>query len=205
MLGTWHTERNNNNNNKNLYTIHDYFFQASSPDATSPTGPQPGDQNQEDSGKGPKENSGDWKVQSRKRTQTLPNRKCFLTSAFQGTTSSKLEIFKNEFWSSSSEAKKGEGHRRTLSQDLRHLSNDQRTSTYDNVPAPLGSPGSPAGTLSPPACDPKRDAPVSTDSEMECGSKNSGEDDLDSLQRTVQHLQKEIETQKRAYEEQIKT
>ncbi|XP_041493824.1 rho GTPase-activating protein 25 isoform X1 [Microtus oregoni] len=178
---------------------------ASSPDATSPTGPQPGDQCQEDSGKGPKENPGDWKVQSRKRTQTLPNRKCFLTSAFQGTTSSKLEIFKNEFWSSSSEAKKGEGHRRTLSQDLRHLSNDQRTSTYDNVPAPLGSPGSPAGTLSPPACDPKRDAPASTDSEMECGSKNSGEDDLDSLQRTVQHLQKEIETQKLTYEEQIKT
>lgn len=91
-----------------------------------------------------------------------------------------------------------------MSQDLRHLSNDQRTSTYDNVPAPLGSPGNPAGTLSPPACDSKRDALVSTDSEMGSGSKNSGEDDLDSLQRMVQHLQKEIETQKHTYEEQIK-
>jgi hypothetical protein len=39
---------------------------------------------------------------------------------------------------------------------------------------------------------------------MEAGSKNSGEDDLDSLQRTVQSLQKEIETQKQVYEEQIK-
>lgn len=39
---------------------------------------------------------------------------------------------------------------------------------------------------------------------MESGSKSSGEDDLDSLQRMVQHLQKEIETQKHTYEEQIK-
>ena len=177
---------------------------ASSPDATSPTGPLPSDQHQEDSGKAPRENPGDWKMQSRKRTQTLPNRKCFLTSAFQGTTSSKLEIFKNEFWSPSSEAKAGEGHRRTMSQDLRHLSNDQRTSTYDNVPTSPQSQGNPAGALSPPASDSKRDALVSTDSEMEAGSKNSGEDDLDSLQRTVQSLQKEIETQKQVYEEQIK-
>ncbi|CAH7164127.1 Arhgap25 [Phodopus roborovskii] len=177
---------------------------ASSPDATSPTGPQPGDQHQEGSGKAPRENPGDWKVQSRKRTQTLPNRKCFLTSAFQGTTSSKLEIFKNEFWSPSSEAKTGEGHRRTMSQDLRHLSNDQRTSTYDNVPAPLVPPGSPAGVLSPPACDSKRDLLGSRDCEIESGSKSSGEEDLDSLQRMVQHLQKEIETQKHMYEGQIK-
>lgn len=184
--------------------IHGYFFQASSPDATSPTGPQPGDQHQEDNGKVPRENPGDWKVQSRKRTQTLPNRKCFLTSAFQGSTSSKLEIFKNEFWSPSSEAKTREGHRRTMSQDLRHLPNDQRTSTYDNVPDPPGSQGTPAGTLSPPACDSKRDTIVSTDSETEYGSKNFGEDDLESLQRVVQHLKKEIETQKQTYEEQIK-
>ncbi|XP_052030208.1 rho GTPase-activating protein 25 isoform X1 [Apodemus sylvaticus] len=177
---------------------------ASSPDATSPTGPQPGDQHQEDSGKAPRENPGEWKMQSRKRTQTLPNRKCFLTSAFQGTTSSKLEIFKNEFWSPSSEAKAGEGHRRTMSQDLRHLPNDQRTSTYDNVPTPPKSQGNPAGSLSPPASDSKRDTLVSIDSEVESGSKNSGEDDLDSLQRMVRHLQKEIETQKQVYEEQIK-
>nr|XP_021503431.1 rho GTPase-activating protein 25 isoform X2 [Meriones unguiculatus] len=177
---------------------------ASSPDATSPTGLQPSEQHQEDGGKAPRENSGDWKVQSRKRTQTLPNRKCFLTSAFQGTTSSKLEIFKNEFWSSSSETKAGEGHRRTMSQDLRHLSNDPRTSTYDNVPAPPGSQGSPTGALSSPACDSKRETVASTDSEMESGRKTSGEEDLDSLQRMVQHLQKEIETQKQMYEEQIK-
>lgn len=91
-----------------------------------------------------------------------------------------------------------------MSQDLRHLSNDQRTSTYDNVPNPPVSQGNPAGELSPPASDSKRDAPVSTDSEMEPGSKNSGEDDPDSLQRTVQHLQREIEAQKQMYEEQIK-
>lgn len=85
-----------------------------------------------------------------------------------------------------------------MSQDLRHLSNDQRTSTYDNVPAP------PAAALSPPACDSRRDVLVSTNSDMEPEKKDSGEEEIDSLQRVVQQLQKEIETQKQTYEEQIK-
>ncbi|XP_027790413.1 rho GTPase-activating protein 25 isoform X1 [Marmota flaviventris] len=176
---------------------------ASDSDATSPTGLQPSDQHQDNS-KAPKEKPGDWKLQSRKRTQTLPNRKCFLTSALQGANSSKVEIFKNEFWSPSSDAKTGEGHRRTLSQDLRHLSDSQRTSTYDNVPAQPGSPGNKPSALSAPACDSKRDPLASTDSDTGPARKNSGEEEIDSLQRVVQELQKEIETQKQMYEEQIK-
>lgn len=143
-------------------------------------------------------------MQSRKRTQTLPNRKCFLTSAFQGANSSKVEIFKNEFWSPSSGAKPGEGHRRTVSQDLRHLSDSQRTSTYDNVPALPGSPGNSASVFSAPACDSKKDVPASTNSETGPGRKDFGEEELDSLQRLVHDLRKEIETQKQMYEEQIK-
>ncbi|XP_047379153.1 rho GTPase-activating protein 25 isoform X1 [Sciurus carolinensis] len=177
---------------------------ASDSDATSPTGLQPSDQLQ-DSSKAPREKPGDWKLQSRKRTQTLPNRKCFLTSAFQGANSSKVEIFKNEFWSPSSDTKAGEGHRRALSQDWRPLSDSQRTSTYDNVPAQPASPGDRASALSSPACDSRRDPLGSTNSETGLARKNSGEEEIDSLQREVQELRKEIETQKQTYEEQIKS
>uniref|UniRef100_A0A4W2EPC1 Rho GTPase activating protein 25 n=1 Tax=Bos indicus x Bos taurus TaxID=30522 RepID=A0A4W2EPC1_BOBOX len=174
---------------------------ASDSDATSPTGQQPNDGCLED--KASRDKPGDWKPQSRKRTQTLPNRKCFLTSALQGANSCKTEIFKNEFWSSSSEAKAGDGHRRTMSQGVPQLFDSQRTSTYDNVPTQPGSPGDKASTLSPQACDSKRDALASLNSETGPGKKISGEEELESLQRMVQELRKEIETQKQMYEEQI--
>uniref|UniRef100_F6TKS0 Rho GTPase activating protein 25 n=1 Tax=Macaca mulatta TaxID=9544 RepID=F6TKS0_MACMU len=123
---------------------------TSDSDTTSPTGQQPSDGFLEDSSKVPREKPGDWKMQPRKRTQTLPNRKCFLTSAFQG------------------------------------------------------SPREEASALSSQACDSKGDTLASPNSETGPGKKNSGEEELDSLQRTVQELRKEIETQKQMYEEQIK-
>lgn len=173
-------------------------------EATSPTGQQPNDGCLGDGSKPPREKPGDWKLQSRKRTQTLPNRKCFLTAAFQGANSNKVEIFKNEFWSPSSEVKAEEGHRRTLSQGVPNFSDIQRTSTYDNVPTLPGSPGNEAGAVSFHACDSKKDTLASPTSETGPGTKNSGEEELESLQRMVQELQKEIETQKKMYEEQIK-
>ncbi|XP_027972177.1 rho GTPase-activating protein 25 isoform X3 [Eumetopias jubatus] len=177
---------------------------TSDSDTTSPTGQQPSDGCLEESSKTPREKVGDWKLQSRKRTQTLPNRKCFLTSVFQGANSSKVEIFKNEFWSPS-EVKAEEGHRRTMSQGVPHCPDSQRTSTYDNVPAPPGAPGEEAATVSSHACDSKRETLASPNSETGHGKKNSGEEELESLQRVVQELRKEIETQKQTYEEQIKT
>ncbi|XP_004435654.1 PREDICTED: rho GTPase-activating protein 25 isoform X2 [Ceratotherium simum simum] len=176
---------------------------TSDSDTTSPTGQRPSDECLEDSSRDPREKPGDWKLQSRKRTQTLPNRKCFLTSAFQGANSSKVEIFKNEFWSSS-EGKAGEGHRRTMSQGVPQFSDSQRTSTYDNVPALPGSPRDEADVLSSHACDPRRDTLASPTSATGPGKKNSGEEELESLQSVVRELQKEIETQKQMYEEQIK-
>ncbi|XP_032208204.1 rho GTPase-activating protein 25 isoform X3 [Mustela erminea] len=177
---------------------------TSDSDTTSPTGQRPNDGFLEESSKAPREKLGDWKLQSRKRTQTLPNRKCFLTSAFQGANSSKVEIFKNEFWSPSSEVKAGEGHRRTMSQGVPPCPDSQRTSTYDNVPAPPRTPGDEAAADSYQACDSKRETLASSTSETGPGKKNSGEEELESLQRVVQELQKEIETQKQTYEEQIK-
>uniref|UniRef100_A0A096MX56 Rho GTPase activating protein 25 n=1 Tax=Papio anubis TaxID=9555 RepID=A0A096MX56_PAPAN len=123
---------------------------TSDSDTTSPTGQQPSDGFPEDSSKVPREKPGDWKMQPRKRTQTLPNRKCFLTSAFQG------------------------------------------------------SPREEASALSSQACDSKGDTLASPNAETGPGKKNSGEEELHSLQRTVQELRKEIETQKQMYEEQIK-
>ncbi|CAK7298161.1 Rho GTPase-activating protein 25 [Vulpes lagopus] len=175
---------------------------TSNSDATSPTGQQPSDGCLEESSKAPREKLGDWKLQSRKRTQTLPNRKCFLTSAFQGANSGKVEIFKNEFWSPS-DVKAGEGHRRTLSQGVPHYPDAQRTSTYDNVPARPGPTGEEAGKASSPACDSKRETLASPSSETGPEKKNCGEEELESLQTVVQELRKEIETQKQKYEEQI--
>lgn len=172
-------------------------------DTASPTEQQPSDGCLVENSKAPREKPEDWKLQSRKRTQTLPNRKCFLTSAFQGANSSKVEIFKNEFWSSSSELKAGEGHRRTMSQGLPQSPDSQRSSTYDNVPAATGSPRDEESSLSSHACDYKRDTPAGPNSETGPGKKNSGEEELESLQRLVQELRKEIETQKQMYEEQI--
>ncbi|XP_066123394.1 rho GTPase-activating protein 25 isoform X3 [Saccopteryx bilineata] len=178
---------------------------TSDSEAASPTGQQPSDECLKDSSKAPKEKPGDWKLQSRKRTQTLPNRKCFLTAAFQGANSSKVEIFKNEFWSPSSEVKAGEGHRRTMSQGVANFSDSQRTSAYDNIPAQPGSPGNETGAPSSCACDSKRDTLSSPNSETGLGTKNSGGEELESLQRMVQELRKEIETQKQTFEEQIKS
>lgn len=91
-----------------------------------------------------------------------------------------------------------------MSQGMPQFFDSQRTSTYDNVPTQPGSPGDEASTLSPQACDSKRDALASLNSETGPGKKISGEEELESLQRMVQELQKEIETQKQMYEEQIK-
>ncbi|XP_049712366.1 rho GTPase-activating protein 25 isoform X3 [Elephas maximus indicus] len=176
---------------------------TSDSDTTSPTGLQPSDGYLDDSSKLSKEKPGDWKLQSRKRTQTLPNRKSFFTSSLRGSNSSKVEVSKNKLCSPS-ETKAGEGHQRTMSQDLPHLSDSQRTSTYDNVPALPASPGNEASSPSSQACDSKRDSPASPNSEAGSGTKDSGEEELESPQRMVQELRKEIETQKQAYEEQIK-
>uniref|UniRef100_G3U166 Rho GTPase activating protein 25 n=1 Tax=Loxodonta africana TaxID=9785 RepID=G3U166_LOXAF len=147
----------------------------------------PSDGYLDDSSKLSKEKPGDWKLQSRKRTQTLPNRKSFFTSSLRGSNSSKVEVSKNKLCSPS-ETKAGEGHQRTMSQDLPHLSDSQRTSTYDNVPALPASPGNEASSPSSQACDSKRDSPASPNSEAGSGTKDSGEEELESPQRMVQEL-----------------
>ncbi|XP_067401961.1 rho GTPase-activating protein 25 isoform X2 [Emydura macquarii macquarii] len=171
----------------------------------------------------PKDMLGMWKIQSRKRTQTLPNRKSFLTASSQEekASSDKNDIFNNDFWTSSgsqlSPTSPTDGHKRTLSQDLFKLLDLHRTSTYDNVPTDPAESGestcnSPLSTAS---NDSKKDllasqSPTLVPKELlgpntgaeDCGS---GQENEESLQKVVLELKKEMEMQKKDYEEQIKS
>ncbi|XP_067857145.1 rho GTPase-activating protein 25-like [Heptranchias perlo] len=80
-----------------------------------------------------------WNDSPRKRTQTLPARKCTLSSVGEMLISAKADssnTLKNSQIRSCEETII-ERHRRTHSQDtLKVLFADQRVSTYDNVPTP---------------------------------------------------------------------
>uniref|UniRef100_A0A8D0F1D9 Rho GTPase-activating protein 24 n=1 Tax=Strix occidentalis caurina TaxID=311401 RepID=A0A8D0F1D9_STROC len=168
-----------------------------------------------------KDTLGMWKTQSRKRTQTLPNRKSFLPAASLGEkgSSDKNDIFASDFWKSSpgSSVRSAvpDGHKRTLSHDLFKLLDLHRASTYDNVPTsqaesvPSSSP-SPSSSGSDkeflpglsPSPQPKEIAsPTSSPAEVSKPEQESRE----FLQNMIQKLEKEMEVQKNDYEEQIKS
>ncbi|NXF65834.1 RHG25 protein, partial [Ciccaba nigrolineata] len=168
-----------------------------------------------------KDTLGMWNTQSRKRTQTLPNRKSFLPAASLGEkgSSDKNDIFASDFWKSSpgSSVRSAvpDGHKRTLSHDLFKLLDLHRASTYDNVPTsqaesvPSSSP-SPSSSGSDkeflpglsPSPQPKEIAsPTSSPAEVSKPEQESRE----FLQNMIQKLEKEMEVQKNDYEEQIKS
>ncbi|NXQ81049.1 RHG25 protein, partial [Nyctibius grandis] len=168
-----------------------------------------------------KDTLGMWKTQSRKRTQTLPNRKSSLTAASPGEKGSndKNDIFASDFWKSSPGSSVRsvvpEGHKRTLSHDLFKLLDLHRTSTYDNVPtsqAESGEGSSPSPSSSgsdkeflpcpSPSHQPKETAsPTSSPAEVSKPDQESRE----FLQNMILKLEKEMEVQKNDYEEQIKS
>ncbi|KFR03045.1 Rho GTPase-activating protein 25, partial [Nipponia nippon] len=172
---------------------------------------------------GSKDTLGMWKTQSRKRTQTLPNRKSFLTAASLGEKGSndKNDIFARDFWKSSPGSSMRsvvpDGHKRTLSHDLFKLLDLHRASTYDNVPTSQaesgeGSSSSPSQTSSgsnkeflpcpSPSHQPKEIAsPTSSPAEVSKPDQESRE----FLQNMILKLEKEMEVQKNDYEEQIKS
>uniref|UniRef100_A0A8C0JDV3 Rho GTPase-activating protein 24 n=1 Tax=Chelonoidis abingdonii TaxID=106734 RepID=A0A8C0JDV3_CHEAB len=163
-----------------------------------------------------------WKIQSRKRTQTLPNRKSFLTASSQGekASSDKNDIFSNDFWTSSGSQfspTSPKEHKRTLSQDLFKLLDLHRTSTYDNVPTCQAESGESTCTspLSPASSSSKKDllenqSPSLVPKELlgpNIGAENcgSGQENQESLRKVILGLKKEMEMQKKDYEEQIKS
>ncbi|NWS77320.1 RHG25 protein, partial [Crotophaga sulcirostris] len=172
---------------------------------------------------GSKDTLGMWKMQSRKRTQTLPNRKSSLTVASPGEKGSKdkSDIFAGDFWKSSpgSSARSmgPDGHKRTLSHDLFKLLDLHRASTYDNVSTSQAESGegsscspSPSSIISEkeflpcpsPSHQPKEGAsPTSSPAEVPKPDQESRE----FLQNMILKLEKEMEVQKNDYEEQIKS
>ncbi|NWY56162.1 RHG25 protein, partial [Chionis minor] len=168
---------------------------------------------------------GMWKTQSRKRTQTLPNRKSFLTATSLGEkgSSDKNDIFGSDFWKSSPGSSVRsvvpDGHKRTLSHDLFKLLDLHRASTYDNVPASQAESGEGSGSSPSPSSSgsdreflpcpspspshqPREVAsPVSSPAEVPKPEHESRE----FLQNVILKLEKEMEVQKKDYEEQIKS
>ncbi|XP_020841026.1 rho GTPase-activating protein 25 isoform X1 [Phascolarctos cinereus] len=178
----------------------DSFNQMTSDaDSSSPTGLKAADGPLElETGEVAKEQSGSWKLQSRKRTQTLPNRKCFLTSALSNSNS-KVEIFNTEFWSPSPEGKTS-GHKRTQSQDLHRFADSEQTSTCKSVLPGLSSSGDkPSPPDSQPASTPNSLTSLSPE------EKESAQENQESLQKAILELKKEMEAQSQAYEERIKS
>ncbi|KAF1404013.1 Rho GTPase-activating protein 25, partial [Spheniscus humboldti] len=172
---------------------------------------------------GSKDTLGMWKMQSRKRTQTLPNRKSSLTAASprEKGSSDKNDIFTSDFWKSSPGSSMRsvvpDGHKRTLSHDLFKLLDLHRASTYDNVPTSQaesgegnGSSPSPSSSSSDkeflccpsPSHQPKEIA-SSTSSPAEVSKPD--QESREFLQNMILKLEKEMEVQKNAYEEQIKS
>ncbi|XP_065712877.1 rho GTPase-activating protein 25 [Patagioenas fasciata] len=170
---------------------------------------------------GSKDTLGMWKSQARKRTQTLPNRKSFLTAASAGEkgSSDKSYVFARDFWKnapgSSVRSVVPDGHKRTLSHDLFKLLDLHRGSNSDNVPTSQAE-GGEGGGSSPsssgsekeflpcpsPSQQPKEPAsPTGSAAEVSKPQLESRE----FLQNMVLKLEKEMEVQKNDYEEQIKS
>ncbi|NXT23195.1 RHG25 protein, partial [Syrrhaptes paradoxus] len=164
---------------------------------------------------------GTWRMQSRKRTQTLPNRKSFLPAAPPGEKggNDKTDVFAKDFWKSSPGSSKRpmvpDGHKRTLSHDLFKLLDLHRASTHDSVPTSQaeggeGSGSSPSSSGSDkeflpcpsPSHEPKeRASPTSSPAEV-CKPEQESKEFLQSM---ILKLEKEMEAQKNDYEEQIKS
>nr|XP_033803521.1 rho GTPase-activating protein 25 [Geotrypetes seraphini] len=152
-----------------------------------------------------------WKASPRKRTQTLPTRKCSITSAPQGEMpkSQKGEIFSSDFWTSDfgcQTVSPTEKHKRSLSGDFFSLLDLNRISTYDNVPASrventegnLNSRSNEKETQSP--HQQKENSPILGTTEPGTESASS-----QSLENLLWELRKELAMQKKEYEERIKS
>ncbi|NWW84075.1 RHG25 protein, partial [Rhynochetos jubatus] len=173
----------------------------------------PGDDNES------KDKLGIWKTQSRKRTQTLPNRKSFLTaSSGEKGSNDRNDIFAGDFWKSSpGRSMVSEGHKRTLSHDLFKLLDLHRASTYDNVPTSQAESGEGSGSSPSPSssCSDKEFLPCPSPSHQpkEIASPTGSpaevskpdQESREILQNMILKLEKEMEVQKNDYEEQIKS
>ncbi|NWX90555.1 RHG25 protein, partial [Nothoprocta pentlandii] len=170
-----------------------------------------------------KDTLGMQKMQSRKRTQTLPNRKSFLTAASPGEKgrNDRGDVFARDFWKSSpgTSVPSGlpDGHKRTLSHDLFKLLDLHRATTCDKAPTSqagrgegsCSSPNAASGSseqqflpsLSPSHPPKETGSPVSSSAE----ARDSGQESKEQLHSMILKLEKEMEARKNTYEEQIES
>ncbi|NXS53765.1 RHG25 protein, partial [Brachypteracias leptosomus] len=171
---------------------------------------------------GSKDTLGMWKMQSRKRTQTLPNRKTFLAAAAPGEKgNNNSDNPTSDRWKSSPGSSTRplvpDGHKRTLSHDLFKLLDLHRASAYDNVPTSPAQGGEGSGSSSSlsssisekdflPCPSPSTShQPKETASPTRSPAEVSEQESREVLQSMIQKLEKEMEAQKNDYEEQIKS
>ncbi|NXN36072.1 RHG25 protein, partial [Rhinoptilus africanus] len=170
-----------------------------------------------------KDTLGIWKTQSRKRTQTLPNRKSLLTAASPGEKGSngKNDVFAGDFWRSSLGSSMCSvvpaRHKRTLSHDLFKLLDLHRASTYDNVPTsqaeseegtgPSPSPSSSSSDTELLPCQSPSHQPEETASPTSSPAEVSKPDQesREFLQNRILKLEKELEVEKNDCKEKIES
>ncbi|NXG02996.1 RHG25 protein, partial [Sakesphorus luctuosus] len=155
----------------------------------------------------PKDTPGMWKAQPRKRTQTLPARKSALAEAAPAGKGSveKRDVFARDFWKSGSRSALPDGHKRTLSHDLFKLLDLHRASNCDNAPPSPAESGdsSPSSGVSEqeflpcptPSPGPEPKGPASPATEVAKPEQEGRE----------LELPKEMQAQKKDYEEQIQS
>ncbi|NWV81258.1 RHG25 protein, partial [Dasyornis broadbenti] len=171
-----------------------------------------------------RDTQGTWKTQSRKRTQTLPARKPFLTVAPTGEKGSKekSDVFASDFWKSSPGSSThpvaSEGHKRTLSHDLFKLLDLHRASTCENVAPSQAESGegsgsspspSPSSSISEkeflPCFSPSHEAKELASPSSPAEVSKPDQESREFLQNTILKLEKDLEAQKNDYEKQIKS
>nr|XP_006009714.1 PREDICTED: rho GTPase-activating protein 25 [Latimeria chalumnae] len=140
-----------------------------------------------------------WAESPRKRTQTLPSRRPSIIS--NKAISDKLDIFSNEFWSSSPGAETNsastnlssasEGHKRTLSQDFFKFLDTPRTSTYGNV---LPSTTSPTLTDNKTGQSLKSSSPRTGSGVADLATDVTEKTEKDSVAKNPSHLMKVIQS-----------
>ncbi|NXO65206.1 RHG25 protein, partial [Phainopepla nitens] len=163
----------------------------------------------------PKDTVGTWQTQPRKRTQTLPTRKCSLAAVGE-KGEDRNHVLASDFWKSSTRPGAPDGHKRTLSHDLFKLLDLHRAASCDSVPpcqaeSEEGSGPSPASSSISereflPCLSPSHEAkepPRATCSPAE--QPSPGQESGELLQSTVLRLQKEMEAQRNDFEEQIQS
>ncbi|XP_034976532.1 rho GTPase-activating protein 25 isoform X2 [Zootoca vivipara] len=170
---------------------------------------------------------GTWTEEPRKRTQTLPSRKCFsfLSSNRGNQSTDGNEIFNSEFWSSPSPSPAGlqpvsstAAHKRTLSGGLSkwfslpQASNshtlsgsalETRKEAHDERPldqiSEISGQGSPIHDIPHPG---QNGAVVANPSPE---SRSCHSEDPEVLRKMIAELKEEMESQKKDYEEQIRS